>query len=157
MGRTTVASRATAVHHAPMSGYRPSDRTLVDLLEGAATRYGDRMALRLHRDDGSQQAWSYRELDRRSRLVAWRLRSRGLRPGDRMLTWSPSGPDLAAVYFGAVRAGVVVVPLDLHMTPDAIGRIADRSGALQLAIGTGRDAPDPADADLDHLPGGHHR
>jgi long-chain acyl-CoA synthetase len=38
------------------------------------------------------------------------------------------------------------------MTPDALRRVADRSGALQLLIGTGRDAPDPAEADLDHLP-----
>jgi long-chain acyl-CoA synthetase len=135
-----------------VSDYRPSGRTLVDLLEGAAGRYGERTALRLRRDDGSQQAWSYRELDRRSRLVAWRLRSRGLRPGERLLTWSPSGPELAAVYFGAMRAGIILVPLDLRMAPDAIRRIADRSEARQLVIGTGRDAPDPAEADLDHLP-----
>ena len=135
-----------------MSTYRPSGRTLVDLLEGAVVRYGERTALRLRRDDGSQQAWSYRELDRRSRLVAWRLRSRGLRPGERLLTWSPSGPDLAAVYFGAMRAGLILVPLDLRMAPDAIRRIADRSEARQLVIGTGREAPDPAEVDLDHLP-----
>ncbi len=135
-----------------MSAYQPSGRTLIDLLEGAAARYGERIALRLRRDDGSQQAWSYRELDRRSRLVAWRLRSRGLAAGDRLLTWAPSGPDLAAVYFGAMRAGVILVPLDLRMAPDAIRRIAERSEARQLVIGTGRDTPDPADADLDHLP-----
>lgn len=136
----------------PMSAYRPSGRTLIDLLEGAAARYGERTALRLRRDDGSQQAWSYRELDRRSRLVAWRLRSRGLAPGDRLLTWSPSGPDLAAVYFGAMRAGLILVPLDLRMAPDAIRRIAARSEARGLVIGTGREAPDPAEVDLDHLP-----
>jgi long-chain acyl-CoA synthetase len=135
-----------------MSEFRPSGRTLVDLLEGAAARHADRTALRLRRDDGSQQTWSYRELDRRSRLVAWRLRSRGLQPGDRLLTWSPSGPDLAAVYFGAMRARLILVPLDLHMAPDAIRRIADRSEARQLVIGTGREAPDPAEVDLDHLP-----
>jgi long-chain acyl-CoA synthetase len=135
-----------------VSTYRPSGRTLIDLLEGAVARYGDHMALRLRRDDGSQQAWTYRELDRRSRLVAWRLRSRGLQPGDRLLTWSPSGPELAAVYFGAMRAGLILVPLDLHMAPDAIGRIAARSEARQLVIGTGREAPDPAEVDLDHLP-----
>ena len=135
-----------------MSEYRPSGRTLIDVLEGAVTRYGDRPAVRLRHEDGTITTWSYRELSRRSRLVAWRLRSRGLQPGDRLLTWSPSGPELAAVYFGAMRAGVVFVPLDLHMTPDAIRRIADRSGALQLVVGTGRDAPDPAEADLDHLP-----
>jgi long-chain acyl-CoA synthetase len=135
-----------------MSAYRFSGRTLVDLLEGAVARYGDRPALRLRKDDGSQQVWSYRELDRRSRLVAWRLRSRGLQRGERILTWSPSGPDLAATYFGAMRAGVILVPLDLRMAPDAIRRIADRSEARQLVIGTGRDAPDPAEVDLDHLP-----
>jgi len=132
--------------------YRPSGRTLVDLLEGAGARYGERMALRLRRDNASQQAWSYRELDRRSRLAAWRLRSRGLQPGDRLLTWSPSCPELAAVYFGAMRAGLILVPLDLRMAPDAMRRIAERSEARQLVIGTGRDAPDPAEADLDHLP-----
>ena len=135
-----------------MGAYRPSGRTLVDLLEGAAARYGERPALRQRRDDGSQQTWTYRELERRSRLAAWRLRSRGLQPGDRLLTWSPSSPELAAVYFGAIRAGVILVPLDLRMALDAIRRIADRSGARQLVIGTGRDAPDPAEADLDHLP-----
>ncbi len=135
-----------------MSDFRPSGRTLVDILEGAAARYGDRTALRLRLDDGSQQAWSYRELDRRSRLVAWRLRSRGLQPGDRLLTWSPSGPDLVAVYFGAMRAGVILVPLDLRMAPEAIHGIAGRSQARQLVIGTGREAPDPAEVDLDHLP-----
>jgi long-chain acyl-CoA synthetase len=135
-----------------VSDDRPSGRTLVELLDGAAARYGDRTALGLRHDDGTIQSWSYRELARRSRLVAWRLRSRGLQPGDRLLTWSPSAPELAAVYFGAMRAGIILVPLDLRMAPDAIGRIADRSGARQLVIGTGRDAPDPAEADLDHLP-----
>jgi long-chain acyl-CoA synthetase len=127
-------------------------RTLVDLLEGAAARYGDRVALRLQRDDGTQQRWSYRELDRRSRLAAWRLRSRGLVPGDRLLTWSASCPELAAVYFGAMRAGLIIVTLDQRMAPDAMRRIADRSEARHLVIGTGRDAPNPAEADLDHLP-----
>jgi len=135
-----------------VSPYRPSGRTLIDLLEGAAARYGDRTALRLRRDDGTQHTWSYRELERRSRLAAWRLRSRGLQPGDRLLTWSPSCPELAAVYFGAMRAGLILVPLDLRMAPDPMRRIAERSGVRQLVIGTGRDAPDPAEADLDYLP-----
>jgi long-chain acyl-CoA synthetase len=127
-------------------------RTLVDLLEGAVARFGDRTALGIRRDDGTTEAWSYRELDRRSRLAAWRLRSSGLQPGDRLLTWSASCPELAAVYFGAMRAGLILVPLDLRMAPSTIRRIADRSGATQLAVGTGRDAPDPNEADIDNLP-----
>ena len=148
-GRFGVANGLAVVHDAPVTETR---RTLVDLLDGAEARYGDRAALSVRRDDGSMDAWSYRELARRSRLAAWRLRSRGLRPGDRLLTWSTSCPELAAVYFGAMRAGLIIVPLDLRMAPATVRRIADRSGASQLAIGTGRDAPDPAEADLDKLP-----
>ena len=43
--------------------------------------------------------WSYRELDRRSRIAAWRLRALGLEPGDRLLTWSPSTPELPGSLF----------------------------------------------------------
>ena len=44
------------------------------------------------------------------------------------------------------------MPLDLRMAPDAIERIAARADASRLAIGTGRDAPDPRDARLEHFP-----
>ena len=56
------------------------------------------------------------------------------------------------MYFGAMRAGVIVVPLDLRMAPDAIARIAERADTKRLAVGSGRDAPDPADAGLGAIP-----
>jgi len=124
-----VPSRGTVVGHPPAE---PPSRTLVDLLERAADRFGDRPAVSMRTDDGELIRWSYRELDRRSRLAAWRLRARGLEPGDRLLTWSPSAPELVATYFGAMRAGIILVPLDLRMAPDAARRIADRCGARQL-------------------------
>jgi long-chain acyl-CoA synthetase len=126
--------------------------TLLDLLDEAVTRYADRPALGLWRDDGTAVRWSYRELERRSRIAAWRLRALGLDPGARLLTWSPSTPELPAVYFGAIRARLVLVPLDLRMSPDAIGGVVETSGATMLALGTGRDAPDPRDARLEHFP-----
>jgi long-chain acyl-CoA synthetase len=80
------------------------------------------------------------------------LRGLGLVAGDRVLTWSPSTPELPAVYFGAMRAGLVLVPLDLRMAPDAIARIAGRADARRLLLGSGRDAPDPGDAGLEAFP-----
>jgi long-chain acyl-CoA synthetase len=127
-------------------------RTLVDLLESAAERYGERPAIGLRRDDGTSWHWSYRELERRSRIAAWRLRALGLPPGARILTWSPSSPDLVAAYFGAMRARLIYVPLDLRMSPAAIERIIERSESSHLILGTGRDAPDPAEANLEHFP-----
>jgi long-chain acyl-CoA synthetase len=126
--------------------------TLLDLLADAVATNGDRNALSLRLDDGSTTSWSYRELDRRSRIAAWRLRALGLEPGDRLLTWSPSTPDLPAVYFGAMRARLILVPLDLRMSVEAIEGIVRVSGARHLALGTGRDAPDPRDARLEHFP-----
>jgi long-chain acyl-CoA synthetase len=104
-------------------------------------------------DDRKSTTWSYRELDRRSRLAAWRLREElGLQPGDRVLTWSPSGPELPAAYFGAMRAGLILVPLDLRMSADAIGAIVARAEPRHLLLGTGQDAPDPAAAGLATFP-----
>jgi long-chain acyl-CoA synthetase len=125
--------------------------SLLDMLDDAATRYAGRGQLGLRTDEGLELRWSAAELRHRSRLAAWRLRRLGLLPGDRLLTWSPSTPALPAVYFGAMRAGVVVVPLDLRMAPDVIDRIATAAAAGWLAIGTGFDAPDPAAAGLTHL------
>ncbi|HEX5588989.1 MAG TPA: AMP-binding protein [Candidatus Limnocylindrales bacterium] len=126
--------------------------TLLDLLDEAVAKFADRPALATIRDDGTRVAYSYRELDRRSRIAAWRLRAAGLEPGDRILTWSPSMPELAAAYFGAIRARLVIVPLDLRMAPDAIEGIVAASGARHLLIGTGRDAPDPREARLESFP-----
>jgi long-chain acyl-CoA synthetase len=130
----------------------PGPTTLIDLLDSAVDRFGDRPALALAGDDEAGIQWSYRELRKRSRLAAWRLRAAGLEAGDRVLTWSPSTPELPAAYYGAMLAGLVVVPLDLRMAPDAIGRIAARADAKRLIAGRARDAPDPGDAGLGTFP-----
>ena len=126
--------------------------SLLDVIDQGESRYGDRLAFGMRSDDGSIEHWTYRELNRRSRIIAWRLRALGLLPGDRLLVWTPSSPAVPALYFGAMRAGVAYVPLDLRMSPGAIERIVARADARHLVLGTGRDTPDPADARLEHFP-----
>ena len=126
--------------------------TLLDLLDESARRYGARNALGLRRDDGTTYHWSYAELQRRSRLAAWRLRALGLQPGDRVLTWSPSTPALPAAYFGSMIARLIYVPLDSRMSQDAIANIIAASGATRLLLGSGRDAPDPREVGLERFP-----
>jgi long-chain acyl-CoA synthetase len=127
-------------------------QTLVDLIDETVRRFGDRPALALRGDAETTIRWSYRELDRRSRIAAWRLRALGLQPGDRFMTWSPSTPELPAVYFGAIRARLVLVPLDLRMSADAIRGIVRRAEPRHLVLGTGRDAPDPREFGLETMP-----
>ncbi len=132
-------------HDAPMN-------SLLDIADDGEIRYADRFAFGLRDEDGRTEQWTYPELNRHSLIVAWRLRALGLRPGDRLLIWTPSSPAVPALLFGAMRAGLILVPLDLRMSPGAIRRIAARADARHLVLGTGRDAPDPAEAGLQDFP-----
>ena len=123
-------------------------QTLLDLLDDAVARFGDRPAFGIRHEDGSTESLTFREFSDRSRAAAFRLRALGLQPGDRVLTWSPSTPALPVAYFGAMRAGLVYVPLDLRMSKDAIEGVVRSSGARHLVKGSGRDAPDPAEFGL---------
>ena len=122
--------------------------SLLTILDDALARRPDHRALGLRGDGGVDWHWTYRELDRRSRLAAWRLRAKGLAPGERVLTWSPSSPELPAVYFGAMRARLIVVPIDLRMAPDTVARIVARSDARLAVLGNGLDVPDPRGSGL---------
>lgn len=124
--------------------------SLVEILDDAATRWpGDRHMWAMRTDDGVTLPWTAAEMRQRSMLAAWRLRALGLEAGDRLLTWSPATPRLPALYWGAMRAGVIVVPLDLRMTREVIERISTRADTRWLAIDSGYDAPDPVEAGLD--------
>ena len=127
-------------------------RSLLDLIDQGAARYADRFAFGMRCDDGSVEQWTYRELNRRSRVIAWRLRALGLEHGGRLLVWAPSSPAIPALYFAAMRAGLALVPMDLRMSPGAVERIVARADAGLLVLGTGRDTPDPADASLERFP-----
>lgn len=126
-------------------------KSIIDVIEDAATRWAGREQMALRTDDGLHLRWSAADINHHSKLVAWRLKRLGLEAGDRLLTWSPSTPALPALYWGAMRARVVVVPLDLRMAPDVVQRIATASDAKWLAVGTGLDAPDPQASGLGHL------
>lgn len=55
---------------------------------------------------------TYREVDDRSRRVATALRDRGLQPGDKVAVQVPNVPEFVYAYFGILRAGLTMVPLN---------------------------------------------
>jgi long-chain acyl-CoA synthetase len=126
--------------------------SVLDLADDAARRLGERRVMALLTDDGLAFEWSAAEIGRRSVLAAWRLRAAGLEPGERLLVWSQSTPELAALYIAAVRAGVVVVPLDLRMSPEIVRRIAADADARSLVVGSTTPGLDLASVGLDHFP-----
>jgi long-chain acyl-CoA synthetase len=77
-------------------------------LINTARRQPEDIALRL-----DESEMSYANLDAASACVAGLLVSRGLRPGDRVGVMLPNVPHFAMVYFGVLRAGGVVVPMNV--------------------------------------------
>ncbi|MGW0765452.1 long-chain-fatty-acid--CoA ligase [Streptomyces sp. NPDC002676] len=73
----------------------------------SARSHPDRAALRLGDD-----FVTYRTLDQRSARMAELLRERGVRPGDRVGIMLPDVPEFAVAYFGVLRAGGIVVPMN---------------------------------------------
>src|ERR1700734_2166708 len=57
-------------------------------------------------------AMTYRALDDASARVAGLLHDRGLKPGDRVGIMMPNVAEVPVVYYGVLRAGGVVVPMN---------------------------------------------
>jgi long-chain acyl-CoA synthetase len=81
---------------------------LAEILTASADRHPDRPALKL--DDA---ALTYAQLDEASARVARLLSDRGVGPGDRVGVMLPNVPYFAACYYGVLRAGGVVVPMNV--------------------------------------------
>ncbi|MFG2926353.1 long-chain fatty acid--CoA ligase [Streptomyces sp. NPDC048305] len=88
---------------------------LAQILVHTAEAHPGRPALRL--DD---QVTDYRALDGLSARVAAWLLAEGLAPGDRVAVMLPNIPVFAVVYYGVLRAGGVVVPMNPLLKADEI-------------------------------------
>ncbi|MFD7798790.1 AMP-binding protein, partial [Streptomyces anulatus] len=80
---------------------------LAGFLVETARRQPGRPALRL-----GERVVTYAELDEHSARFAALLRAEGVRPGDRVALMLPNVPEFVVLYYGVLRAGAVVVPMN---------------------------------------------
>src|SRR3954471_10615347 len=80
---------------------------LATVLTDTAEQHGDRIAIKL--DDFEV---SYELLNDASGRVAALLADKGVEAGDRVGVMLPNVPQFAAVYYGVLRRGAVVVPMN---------------------------------------------
>ena len=106
--------------------WRQEGDTLVEFLEAKAREYGHRPAL-YFKPGFRYQTWTYQDLWEGSGRVASLLQHRGLEKNDRVLLWGPNCPQWVLAFFGCLRAGLVVVPLDLRSSPDFVERVASKT------------------------------
>lgn len=126
--------------------------TLIDLVAGAAARYGERPAL-VMRAGLRDELWTYAELWRAVNAVAaWVIERKGLAPGERVLLCAPNQPRLVAALCGAMLARLIPVPLDPFTSREFAQRVARDTEAALLIAARPLDIPGVAQAALGELP-----
>ncbi|MBD0676795.1 AMP-binding protein, partial [Streptomyces sp. CBMA156] len=106
-----------------------------DLLAATAARCPERPALRL-----DEEVLTFAGLDARSARAAHWLAALGVAPGDRVALLLPNVPDFAVLYYGILRAGAVVVPMNPLLKAREIEHcLADAEAAVLLAWHAGAE------------------
>jgi long-chain acyl-CoA synthetase len=126
------------------SSTRPdsSEQTLVQFLHDLATRFGERDAL-VFKPGFRYRRWTYQQLWDDSGKVAALLQERGVGKGDRVVLWAPNSPFWVLSFFGIIRAGAVVVPLDLRSPSDFVDKVISRTEPVLSFVS--RQTPDDHD------------
>ncbi len=81
-------------------------KTVGVVLEDAARRWGERLALVVRRQN---IRWTYRELNEAADRLAAGLIKLGLQPGDRVGIWSPNRYEWVLTQFATAKAGLILV------------------------------------------------
>jgi long-chain acyl-CoA synthetase len=100
---------------------------LATLLTETAKRHGDRPALRL-----DETVVTYAALEEASARVAGLLRERGIAVGDRVGIMVPNVPSFPAIYYGILRAGGIVVPMNVLLKGREVGFYVSDPGVKLL-------------------------
>ena len=90
-------------------------QNLAAYLQRSATLYPDQTAIVF-----GDTRLSYAQLNAAANQVASGLISRGLKPGERVALGSPNLPYFPIAYYGILKAGGVVVPLNILLRPKEI-------------------------------------
>ena len=100
---------------------------LGQMLAQSAAQNPQKTALIFH-----DQPTSYAELDQRANQVANALIGLGVQPGDRVAILIHNIPLYVEAYYGALKAGATVVPMNVLYKPGEVGYIVNDSGAKVL-------------------------
>ncbi|HET8579986.1 MAG TPA: AMP-binding protein, partial [Nitrospiraceae bacterium] len=106
------------------------DWTVPDMLRRSAARFANSTALLFY-----GRRISFHELDDLTTRFALALRSLGVRPGDRLAMMLPNIPQAVIGYYGALKAGAIVVPANpLYVSRELETQLVDSGSETILAL-----------------------
>ncbi|MGE5169646.1 MAG: class I adenylate-forming enzyme family protein [Rudaea sp.] len=101
--------------------------------------------------EAGPREYTFGALDALASGVARALLARGLSRGDRVAILSANRAEYLAAYYGAMRAGLVAVPVNHRFPPDLIGFVVRDAGARLLFCDRARRAQCPDDVPVVEL------
>ena len=107
--------------------------TLNDILDVSAAKFGTKDAL-IIKPGFRTRAWTYRDLAEVVPRVARVLAEAGIRKGDRVLLFGVNRPEYGIAILAALRAGAILVPLDVNSTAEFVAKIAERTRASAALV-----------------------
>jgi long-chain acyl-CoA synthetase len=110
--------------------------SLGEILPAAARRFGERTALVF-----AEREFSFRELDGLSNALAGNLVALGVSPGDRVTLYAPNSWEWIVSYYGALKAGAVINPVNAMLTPKEVAYVVKDCGAKALIGSADKIAP----------------
>ena len=110
--------------------------TLPELLDGAVASAGSAPFLGVRTSTSREASMTMTEFGVAVANASARLAA-AVTPRARIMVQGAPGPGFAAALFAAARADVILVPLDVRMTPDTIDRIAALTEPSAILLGFG--------------------
>ncbi len=104
-----------------------NDQSLVSLLARSTERYADHTAILFN-----ERSTDFKTFRLITDAVAASLAEQGVRKGDRIGLYCVNSDAFAFAYFGILKTGATVVPINLLLNPKEIAYILDDAGATGL-------------------------
>ena len=101
--------------------------TLGEILPYASARFGNKTALII-----DNVKLSFNELEKRSNQLANALVSMGVETGDRVTLYSPNSWEWIVSYYGVLKLGAVINPVNVMLTPGEVEFVANDCGATVI-------------------------
>lgn len=102
---------------------------VASMLTASAAAFPDRTAIKM-----DEAELSYAALDRLSQKVAGLLAAKGVKRGDRVALICPNLPQMPAIFYGVLRAGGIVVPMNpLLKSREVAYHLANSEASLAFA------------------------
>jgi long-chain acyl-CoA synthetase len=101
--------------------------SIADVLPYAARRFGNKRALVFN-----DRSFTFTELDALSSSLAASLQKLGIQPGDRVTLYAPNSWEWIVSYYGALKTGAVINPINVMLTPAEVAYVTQDCGAKAL-------------------------